>query len=72
LKTKLDQESLVPKDVKYIPEIIINGVTLGAVKKAMKAGIEATSHVEGVTGVSAGNYSGTLGKYKIRLRELFP
>jgi formylmethanofuran--tetrahydromethanopterin N-formyltransferase len=37
----------------------------------MKVGIEATSQVEGVTRVSAGNYGGKLGKYKIYLRELF-
>lgn len=71
LKGKLDNESLVPKDVKYVPEIVINGVSLGAVKLAMKVGIEATSQVEGVTRVSAGNYDGKLGKHKIYLRELF-
>ena len=71
LKKKLDKESLVPKGVKYIPEIVINGSSLGAVKRAMKVGIEATSDVEGVMSVSAGNYGGKLGKYKIFLRELF-
>jgi formylmethanofuran--tetrahydromethanopterin N-formyltransferase len=71
LKGKLDKESLVPKDVKYVPEIVINGTSLGAVKRGMKVGIEATSQVEGVTRVSAGNYGGKLGKYKIYLRELF-
>jgi formylmethanofuran--tetrahydromethanopterin N-formyltransferase len=71
LKGKLDKESLVPKDVKYVPEIVINGTSLGAVKRAMKVGIEATSQVEGVTRVSAGNYGGKLGKHKIYLRELF-
>ncbi|MGZ8933136.1 MAG: formylmethanofuran--tetrahydromethanopterin N-formyltransferase, partial [Halobacteriota archaeon] len=34
-------------------------------------GIEATSDVEGVMSVSAGNYGGKLGKYKIFLREMF-
>jgi len=56
--------------VEYIPEIVINGVTLDAVKEAMKAGIEAASQVEGVVGISAGNYGGKLGDYKIFLREL--
>jgi len=28
--------------------------------------------VEGVSRISAGNYGGKLGKYKIYLRELFP
>jgi formylmethanofuran--tetrahydromethanopterin N-formyltransferase len=72
LKEKLDKEALVPKDVKYIPEIVINGTSLGAVERAMKVGIEAASHVEGVIRISAGNYGGKLGKYRIHLRELFP
>ena len=72
LRKRLGKESRVPEGVNYIPEIVINGITLDAVKKAMKAGIEAASQVEGVVKISAGNYGGKLGKYKIHLRELFP
>jgi formylmethanofuran--tetrahydromethanopterin N-formyltransferase len=72
LKKKLGEESKVPSGVKYIPEIVINGVSLNAVKKAMKAGIEAARDVRGVVKISAGNYGGKLGKYKINLKELFP
>jgi len=71
LKDRLGEESKVPEGVNYIPEIVINGVTLKAVKEAMKAGIEAVSKVDGVVKVSAGNYGGKLGDYKIFLRELF-
>ena len=71
LKKKLAKESKVPEGVNYIPEIVINGVSLDAVKKAMKAGIEAVLDVYGVVKVSAGNYGGKLGDYKIYLRELF-
>ncbi|MGB9853508.1 MAG: formylmethanofuran--tetrahydromethanopterin N-formyltransferase [Candidatus Bathyarchaeales archaeon] len=71
LKKLLGKESKVPEDVNYIPEIVINGVSLEAVKKAMKAGIEAALGVEGVVKISAGNYGGKLGDYKIYLRELF-
>lgn len=70
LKKKLGNASQVPRDVNYIPEIVINGISLQAVKKAMKAGIEAALVVEGVTGISAGNYGGELGEHKIYLREL--
>ena len=70
LKDRLGEESKVPVGVNYIPEIVINGVTLKAVKEAMKAGIEAVSKVDGVVRVSAGNYGGKLGDYKIFLREL--
>jgi formylmethanofuran--tetrahydromethanopterin N-formyltransferase len=58
--------------VRYIPEIVINGVSMQAVKAAMKAGIEAAAGVDGVLRVSAGNYGGKLGEFKIHLRELFP
>jgi formylmethanofuran--tetrahydromethanopterin N-formyltransferase len=71
LKEKLGKESRVPEGVKYIPEIVINGTSLEAVKKAMKAGIQAACNVDGVVRISAGNYGGKLGKHKIYLRELF-
>lgn len=72
LKDKLGSESKVAKGIRFIPEIVINGVSLDAVKAAMKAGIEAARRVKGVHTISAGNYGGKLGKYKIYLRELFP
>jgi len=71
LREKLGRHSKVPEVVKYIPEIVINGVSIRAVKEAMKAGIEASLAVDGVVKVSAGNYGGKLGEYKIYLRELF-
>jgi formylmethanofuran--tetrahydromethanopterin N-formyltransferase len=71
LKTKLGVQSKVPENVRYIPEIVINGVTFEAVKKAMKIGIKNACKVDGVIRISAGNYGGKLGKHKIRLKELF-
>jgi formylmethanofuran--tetrahydromethanopterin N-formyltransferase len=70
LKPRLGSASLVPKGVHYVPEIVINGVSMEAVKEAMKAGIEAVLNVDGVVLVSAGNYGGKLGEFKIHLREL--
>ena len=49
---------------------MINGLNIDTVKKAMKAGIEALSDVEGVVKVSAGNYGGQLGDHKIYLKDL--
>jgi len=72
LKEKLGSTSKVPEGIHFIPEIVINGISLDAVKAAMKAGIEAVCHAKGVRTISAGNYRGKLGKYKIYLRELFP
>jgi formylmethanofuran--tetrahydromethanopterin N-formyltransferase len=71
LKKKLGKESLVPKGVRYISEIVYNGVSLDVVKEATKVGIEAVLCIDGVVKISAGNYGGKLGKYKILLRELF-
>lgn len=72
LKKQLGTMSRVPKGVNFIPEIVINGPSLAVVKKAMTVGIKAASQVEGVVKISAGNYEGKLGKYKIYLKELFP
>ena len=72
LKAKLDNASLLPDGVRYVPEIVINGVSIDAVKEAMKAGIQAVLNVDGVARISAGNYGGKLGQFKIHLRELLP
>lgn len=70
LRNKLGAQSKVPENVKYIPEIVISGVSLDAVKQAMKAGMEAARRIDGVYRISAGNYGGKLGEHKIYLREL--
>lgn len=72
LKNKLGRMSKVPEGINYIPEIVINGISMDAVKEAMKTGITATLNVDDVVRVSAGNYCGRLGDHKIYLRELFP
>lgn len=71
LRLKLGKESKVPEDVNYIPEIVINGVSMRAVRDAMRRGIEASSQIRDVVRISAGNYDGKLGEHKIYLRELF-
>ena len=71
LKKKLGKASKVPDGVNYIPEIVINGISLEAVEVAMRAGIEAAVEVDDVVRISAGNYGGKLGEHKIQLRELF-
>jgi formylmethanofuran--tetrahydromethanopterin N-formyltransferase len=71
LKSKLSKGSKVPEEVNFIPEVVINGVSLHAVKEAMKTGIEAAAKIKDVVRISAGNYNGKLGEHKIRLKELF-
>jgi formylmethanofuran--tetrahydromethanopterin N-formyltransferase len=70
LKHRLGEASKVPENVNYIPEVVINGISLQAVTAAMEAGIRAALNIDGVSGISAGNYGGKLGEYKIHLREL--
>lgn len=70
LKTKLGKESLVPEGINYIAELVIDGINIDAIKKALKAGIEAVLNIEGVTRISAGNYGGKLGQYKVLFSEL--
>lgn len=71
LKKQLGGESKVPEGVSYIAEIVYNGVNLEVIEQATKVGIEAVLGIDGVSSVSAGNYGGKLGQYKISLRELF-
>lgn len=61
----------IPENVEGVYEIVIDGVDEEAVKAAMKAGIEAAVKVSGVIQISAGNFGGNLGKYQIKLQELF-
>jgi formylmethanofuran--tetrahydromethanopterin N-formyltransferase len=69
LRDKIGNSS-VPEGVNYIPEIVINGTSLDAVKEAMRTAISSVGGMEGVIKISAGNYGGKLGKYCIYLRDL--
>ena len=63
-------DSQLPENVNCVYEIVINGLTLEAVKKAMGEGIKAAARVPGVVRISAGNYGGKLGPYKAFLKEV--
>jgi formylmethanofuran--tetrahydromethanopterin N-formyltransferase len=64
------EDSLVPEGVGSIPEIVINGITLEVVEEAMREAILRMEGMDGVLRVSAGNYGGGLGRYRIPLRRL--
>jgi len=49
---------------------VINGLSVEAVKEAMRVGIKAAVSVEGVVKISAGNYGGKLGQYNLYLKEI--
>jgi|TARA_B100000315_G_C14576383_1_gene588109 formylmethanofuran--tetrahydromethanopterin N-formyltransferase len=63
-------DSAVPLGVKSIPEVVINGIDLKTVKKAMKMSINSIKHEKGLLKISAGDYGGKLGEYKIYLKQL--
>ncbi|MGC9516111.1 MAG: formylmethanofuran--tetrahydromethanopterin N-formyltransferase [Methanomicrobiales archaeon] len=67
---KVIEDSKVPEEVNYIPEIVINGSNMDSIEKSMKKGIESLYNVKNVVMVSAGNYNGQLGDYKINLKDL--
>ncbi len=64
-------DTQVPQGCEFVQEIVINGLTQTAVSTAMKAAIEAVCGYAGVLGVTAGNFGGKLGQYKIGLHALF-
>ncbi|HUT80364.1 MAG TPA: formylmethanofuran--tetrahydromethanopterin N-formyltransferase [Candidatus Bathyarchaeia archaeon] len=69
LRTEID-DSLVPEEVKSIPEIVINGISMQDVREAMKTAMNVASKTKGVLKISAGNFGGNLGKHKIYLKDL--
>lgn len=70
LKDKLGDESKVAEGVNYIPEIVFNAVDEDSMNAAMKVAIDATLDVDGVIGISAGNYDGKLGDKKVNLLDI--
>jgi formylmethanofuran--tetrahydromethanopterin N-formyltransferase len=67
---ELVPDSQIPENVNCVYEIVVNGLTLEAVKKALSKGLKAAASVPGVVRISAGNYGGRLGPYKAYLKEL--
>jgi len=63
-------DTLVPEGVDTVYEIVIDGLNLDYVKKAMVEGIKAAVKVPGVVKITAGNYGGKIGPMKIDLHEI--
>lgn len=62
-------DSVVPENVESVYEIVMNGLSLDAVKNGMKQGVIAAAGVPGVVKISSGNYGGKLGPFKAFLKE---
>lgn len=63
------EDSRVPEGVSSISEIVFNGVSEDVVKEATRQAVKAAEKTDGLLKISAGNYGGKLGKYRIYLRE---
>lgn len=68
LKDKVETTKL-PEEVNGVYEIVFDGLTEESIKEATQTAINAIKTVPGVIKISAGNYGGNLGKYKINLIE---
>jgi formylmethanofuran--tetrahydromethanopterin N-formyltransferase len=65
----LVSDSVVPENVVSVYEIVMNGLSLDAVKEGMKQGVTAAVAFPGVVKISSGNYGGKLGPFKAFLKE---
>lgn len=68
-------KSALDEDVGCVLEIVIDGLTEGAVAEAMRAGLAAIVKLgpkDGALRVSAGNYGGKLGPFHFHLKDLLP
>ena len=71
LKNKLTEEEFkVPEGVESIPEIVFNALDVETIRKTMFQTINGIIDMDGLIKISAGNYGGKLGKFKIQLKEL--
>ena len=50
-------------------QIVVDGLDESAVREAMQVGMQAAAK-PGIRKISAGNYGGNLGQYKIQLHSL--
>ena len=63
------EQTALPGDVHCVLEIVIDGLSEEAVRRAMHAGLLAAAR-PGIRQISAGNYGGNLGQFHISLHEL--
>jgi len=62
-------DSALPDGVNSVLEFVLDGLDADAIRRAMRAGIEAACR-PGVRAITAGNYGGNLGKHKFHLHAI--
>ncbi|RAP52250.1 MAG: formylmethanofuran--tetrahydromethanopterin N-formyltransferase [Methanosphaera sp. rholeuAM270] len=68
LKDRVETTKL-PEEVNGVYEIVFDALTEENIRKATQVAIKAIKSIPDVVKISAGNYGGNLGKYKIKLIE---
>jgi formylmethanofuran--tetrahydromethanopterin N-formyltransferase len=63
------EDTQVTEAINCVYEIVINGLSVDAVKKAMSAGVQVAATVSGVVRISGGNYGGKIGPFKAFLKD---
>ncbi len=61
--------SKVPEGANSVLEIVINGLNEADVKRAMGVGVDAATRVNGIRWITAVNFDGKLGKFKLGLKD---
>jgi formylmethanofuran--tetrahydromethanopterin N-formyltransferase len=62
-------DTALDDDIGCVLEIVIDGLDVASVEEAMRRGLHAAAQA-GARYITAGNYGGTLGQYKIKLHDL--
>jgi formylmethanofuran--tetrahydromethanopterin N-formyltransferase len=62
-------ETKISSNVNSVYEIVVNGLNLESVQRAIGEGITSAASVEGVVKITSANYGGKLGPYKAYLKE---
>ncbi len=62
-------KTALPPDAHAVYEIVIDGVDLPSVEEATRVGVRAAC-IDGVLGITAGNYGGKLGPFHLHLHKL--
>lgn len=65
----ITENSAVIRDANCVLEIVIDGLDVEAVQEAMRVGMHAAAK-PGIVQITAGNYGGNLGQFKINLKDL--
>ena len=67
---KIVPDSKVPDSVECVYEIVINGLTVEAVRRAMVEGVRVAAESPGILKISATNFGGKLGPIRLGLKDM--